>query len=265
MKKIILLKLGGSLITDKTKPYTAWHDVITNLSIQIKKALKENKDIQLIIGNGAGSFGHYPATQYKISDGIQSEAQKMGFCVVQDAVARLNRIIVKELLNTGVKAISIHPSSIIIARNKKISRFFINSLIKFLSLNIVPVIYGDIVYDEVIGSAIFSTEQLFEEITKRLLKKGIIIDRIIHNGLTKGVLDKKGKTIPLIRPSEMDSVKKILYSTEGFDVTGGMLHKLENSMKLAKHGVQTLIIDGVSDNVLYKALLGEKVEGTIIQ
>lgn len=265
MKKIILLKLGGSLITDKTKPYTARQDVVTSLSHQINRALKKNKNIQLIIGNGAGSYGHYPAVQYKMSNGIRRETQKMGFCIVQDAVARLNRIIVGGLLKMGVKAISIHPSSMIIARNKKIIRFFIEPLIASLSLGITPVIYGDIVNDETLGSSIFSTEQLFEEITKRLSKKRITIDKIIHNGITKGVVDEKGKTIPLIQHNQMGSIREVLYSTEGFDVTGGMVHKLENAIRLTRQGVQTLIIDGVSDDVLYRALIGEKVEGTVIR
>lgn len=264
MRKIILLKLGGSLITDKTKPYTARYDVIESLSRQIKKALAR-KDIHLIIGNGAGSYGHYPAERYKMSDGIHNETQKMGFCIVQDAVARLNRIIVGSLLRAGVKAMSVHPSSIIMARNKKIVRFFLEPLIALLSLGITPVIYGDILNDEIVGSSIFSTEQLFEEIARRLSKKKIIVEKIIHNGITKGVLDAKGKTIPLIRSKQMNFVKKILYSTEGFDVTGGMLHKLENSIRLARHRMQTLIIDGVSDDVLYRALIGEKVEGTTIR
>ena len=264
MKKIILLKLGGSLITDKTKPYTARYGIIKTLSNQIKKALTKNKDIQLIIGNGAGSFGHYPAAQYNLSEGIHNEDQKTGFCIVQDAVARLNRIVVEALLKAGVNAISLHPSSIIMARNKKIAQFFLEPLIAFLSLGVTPIIYVDIVNDEAIGSSIFSTEQLFHEISKRLFKRKIRIDKIIHNGVTKGILDTKGRTIPLIRPNQMNSIKKILYSTEGFDVTGGMLHKLENSIRLAKQGIQTFIIDGVSDDVLYRALIGEKVEGTVI-
>src|SRR3989344_5130080 len=77
MKKIILLKLGGSLITDKTKPYTARMKIVRNLAVQIKAALRKDSKLQFIIGNGSGSFAHYPAVKYKIRDGIIKEDQKI--------------------------------------------------------------------------------------------------------------------------------------------------------------------------------------------
>src|SRR3989344_6696183 len=160
MKKIILLKLGGSLITDKTKPYTARMKIVRNLAVQIKAALRKDSKLQLIIGNGSGSFAHYPAVKYKIRDGIKKEEQKMGFCEVQNAAANLNRIIVGELLKAGVKAMSINPSSMIVSQNGTIKKFFIDPLVGLLKLNITPVLYGDIVFDEKQGAKIFSTEQL---------------------------------------------------------------------------------------------------------
>ena len=48
-KKLIFLKLGGSLITDKAKPYTAKYDVISDLARQIKEALDEDNKIKLVI------------------------------------------------------------------------------------------------------------------------------------------------------------------------------------------------------------------------
>jgi len=59
-KKIVLIKLGGSLITNKQKPFTPKISVIDDLSRQIKEALDEDKSLQLIIGNGGGSFPHCP-------------------------------------------------------------------------------------------------------------------------------------------------------------------------------------------------------------
>ena len=61
----MLLKLGGSVITDKTQPFTARTDVIERLAREIKNALDERgDDLQLIIGHGAGSFGHPLAEKY---------------------------------------------------------------------------------------------------------------------------------------------------------------------------------------------------------
>lgn len=266
MKKLILLKLGGSLITDKSKPDTLRLSEIKNLATQIKKALDENPDTQLIIGNGAGSFGHYPAVKYQMMKGITDEKQRMGYCVVQDAVGRLNRVIVKELLRAGINAVTVQPSAVIISKNKKITKFFLDPLLGLLSLGIVPVLYGDIVFDSISGSAIFSTEQLLGEVVKRLSRKGTKQVYFIHTGITKGVLDARGNVIPVIHANKMDRIKKIFYGTAGYDVTGGMFHKVQQAAKLTEYGISTLIINGTGkNNMLYKALVGQKIEGTIIQ
>jgi isopentenyl phosphate kinase len=43
------------------------------------------------------------------------------------------------------------------------------------------------------------------------------------------------------------------------------MHKVEESLELAKKGISSLIISGISEkNLLKKALLGKKVTGTSI-
>ncbi len=266
MRNITLLKLGGSLITDKSKPFTAKLAIIDDLARQIKEALEEDTQLKLIIGNGSGSFAHYPAVQYKMSDGIGNEKQKMGFCLVQDAASKLNRIVVAAFLKVGVRAISLNPSSMIVSSHGVIRNFFIDPLIGLLPLGIVPVLYGDIVIDEIDGSHIYSTEELLGEVGRKLLKRGDSIERIIHNGVTPGVLDIKGELITSIKKEEFATLKQIFYKTDGYDVTGGMLHKVEEAIKLADRGIHTLIINGTAQkDLLKKALLGMKVKGTLIR
>lgn len=263
--KIILIKLGGSLITDKEKPYTARYEIINNLSRQIKDALEENKNLSLIIGNGGGSFPHYPAVKYQMKEGIKNENQKIGFCEVQDAASRLNRIIVRSLLDLKIKAVSINPSSAIITQKKKIKFFFIEPIVKAINLGIIPVIYGDIVFDEFFGSTILSTETLLNVLCQKLIKKGFFVDKIIHNGITPGVLDREGKLIEKISKNNWNRIKTHFTSAKGFDVTGGMFHKVKEALLITKQGVETLIINGCQEkDILKKAILGKKVRGTII-
>ncbi len=266
MKKLILLKLGGSLITDKTKPYTAKQDIIANLASQVREVFDRDRDLQLIIGNGGGSFPHYPAVTYHMKDGIHDEKQKMGFCMVQDAAARLNRIVVAELLAHDIRACTVSPSSISTSENGEIKTLSLESILGFLRLGITPVIYGDIVADSVVGSKIFSTEQLLSELAKRFSSHNIKVAKIIHNGVTKGVLDENGRVIPLITKNNFGRLRHMFYSTEGYDVTGGMIHKVEESLELTDLGIETLIINGSHQKtILRDALLGKKIEGTVIK
>lgn len=265
MKKIVFVKLGGSLITDKGKPFTARVDVIKNLAQQISQALTNDPQLKLVVGNGGGSFPHYPAVKYKMSQGIQNEEQKIGFCEVQDAAAQLNRLIVRALLNVKVKAISVNPSSMIIAREGKIKKFFIEPIIQFLKLGLTPVLYGDIVYDQVLGAKIFSTEQLLTALTIQFRKKGFPVEKIIHNGITVGILDRQGNLIETITKKNINNLWSVFTETEGFDVTGGMIHKVKEALKLTKIGIKTLIINGNAEkNLLRDAILGVKVKGTMV-
>lgn len=265
-KKLILIKLGGSLITDKEKPFTVRMEIVADLAKQIKEALDEDKNLNLIIGNGGGSFPHYPAVKYQMNNGIKNEEQKYGFCAVQDAAAQLNRIIVSQLLKAGVKACSINPSSMIITENGKIKGFFSQPIIEMVKLGIVPVLYGDIIVDRKLGAKIFSTEQLLTELALRFQKSKIKVDIMIHNGSTKGVLDKNGSLIKSINKKNFKTFEKIFYQTKGYDVTGGMLHKVKECLKLSRYKIKSLIINGTSkENLLKEAILGKKVEGTIIE
>jgi len=265
IKKIILIKLGGSLITDKQKPFTPKISIIDDLSRQIKEALEIDQNLQLVIGNGGGSFPHYPALKYQMNQGIKRDEQKLGFCLVQDAASRLNRIVVDSLLRHNLKAVSLSPSSMIITRKGKIKRIFSYPLFSILNLGLIPVTYGDIVFDEENKSFILSTERILNFLALFLKKKGFKVNKVIHSGVTQGVLDEKGRTVKKITLKNFSQIKKNLYRTLGFDVTGGMLHKVEESLRLTKHKIKSFIINGtVKKDLLKNALLGEKVEGTWI-
>jgi isopentenyl phosphate kinase len=264
MKNLILLKLGGSLITNKQKPYTEKKAVIEDLTVQIKRALIKRQDLALIIGNGGGSYAHYPAAKYNLQNGLPDSKNLIGFCEVESGAGRLNRIIVDSLISQNIPAISIDPSSVIKTRKGEIVTFFTETLVAALKLGIIPVVYGDIVFDEVQGAAIVSTEKLLAYLA-RFLASSYRIEKIIHNGITQGVLDLKGNLIPHINTENWASLQSIFTQTQGYDVTGGMLHKVKESLVLAQEGFPSLIINSFADqDILFKALCGLAVTGTQI-
>ena len=105
---------------------------------------------------------------------------------------------------------------------------------------------------------IISTERALGYLGIYLLKQGFKVEKIIHCGQTNGVYDEDGKTIKLINSANFEHYKKALGGSGGVDVTGGMIHKVEESLKLAKKGIPGLIIDGVEHGTLSKAVKGEK-------
>ena len=148
-------------------------------------------------------------------------------------------------------------------KNGKIPQFPLEVVQQALDRKIVPVMYGDILLDAKKGSTIASTESLIAAACHAFVAQGRKVHKVIHNGVTPGVLDRLGRVIPHISAQNLNKVKKLIYGTDGFDVTGGMLHKIEESMALVEKGVHTVIINGVSEkDLLKRALLDEKVTGT---
>lgn len=263
MEKLILIKLGGSVITDKSKPFTARKNVIVRLAGEIHSARKKTNAL-LILGHGGGSYPHVPAAKYMTVQGIVNSKSYKGITKVQDAAARLNRLVVKKLITAGENAISINPSSIVVTYNNEIKKAYLKPLKKVLEFKMLPIVYGDVCLDEKIGCTIISTEKILTYLAISL-KDRYSIGKIIICGNTDGVYDSEGKTIDKITPDWFLKNKGVIGGSQSTDVTGGMRHKVEECLKMSKrNGVQSLVINGNVVGNLKKAILGEKVLGTVI-
>ncbi len=265
MKNLILIKLGGSLITDKAKPFTPRLDVIKRLAREIYEAKKES-GIKVIVGHGGGSFPHKPASDYKTNKGIINKDSYKGISLVQHAASSLNRIIVNNLIETGENAVSVQPSAGFIAEGGRIKDWFLEPMKEMLKHGLLPVPYGDVALDVEMGCCIISTEEILNYLARKLGSKKVILV-----GITDGVFDKDpnkypdAKLIPEINSENYEDIKKYLSGSAGIDVTGGMLHRVSRIFELTKIGVEAQIINGEKKDNLKKALLGEKVLGTTIK
>ncbi len=261
-KPITLIIIGGSLITDKNKPFTVNQQALDIIAREVKKTTKLGK--KLIIGHGAGSFAHIPAKKYQTHRGIQDENSYRGIAEVADVAARLNRIVIAKLLEQGVSAVSVSPLSSMVAKSHGLSELFVRPIELLLEHNLLPVVYGDQIMDEEVGCTIFSTEKVLSYLALNLKEKGYQIEQIIQCGQTSGVYDADGHTIEEINPENFDQYSNSLGGSGGVDVTGGMLHKVEQTLELAKQGIPGLIIDGIVHGTLSDAISGKKVVGTKI-
>lgn len=263
MKELVLIKLGGSVITDKSREFTSREENIVRLAKEIKVIQKKIKG-KIIIGHGAGSFAHTPAVKYQTKSGLIKKDSLIGVSIVEDAAKKLNMIVVKNFISQNIPIFSFSPASFLISDAQVYSKSYLDPLKKALELGIVPVVYGDVVIDKKIGFTIFSTEKILSVLAKEL--KGKYKIRMIYVTNVDGVYDGEGKTIPLLTNKNFNQIKTSILDSKGIDVTGGMLHKVEEALILAdKTGIKTQIINGNRADNLKKALLKEKVVGTMIE
>ncbi len=250
MTQLIFIKLGGGLITDKSRPLTLRQKNIEHLAREISRVQQEHPGTQIIIGNGAGSFGHYTVQEY-LEPAKNGQEKYYAVGVVAHSVRRLNDRIVEELLKNNVSAFSIAPSSVI-GR----SDFYTVSIENLLEHDMVPVIYGDIVATDS-GGRVFSTEELFLMLAKKLKRK-YQIARVIYVTSKSGVLDDSGRVIPKLNEAE----KVGQHKNEKLDVTGGMAAKVKAAQGISKLADRVYII-GAGEGELLRAVNGEDA-GTLI-
>lgn len=272
MKELAFLKLGGSLITDKMKPYTPLLDVMEDLALQIATSLQTQPNLRLVVGHGAGSFGHVAASEYKTRDGYPQpsplthrerdtteENYWKGFAEVWYQASTLNRYVMEALHKAGLRTIALPPSASVIASGGQVAVWETTPIRMALAAGIVPVIFGDVVFDEVRGGTILSTENLFT-----FLVKALHPDRVLLAGIEEAVWEdfpERKRPIERITPESFEGIRHGVGGSAAADVTGGMEAKVREMLDLIQEnpGLKIQIFSGTQPGNLVRALLGDKL------
>lgn len=263
-KNLTLIKLGGSIITNKEVPMMVRENVLKRLVSEIVRAHKKTGEL-FVVGHGQGSFAHAPALRYRTMEGFIDAESRIGMAITQDSAAQLNRIVVKEFLAAGVPAVSFGFCNTLVTKNDEAFQWNGAVLEEYLEKGLVPITGGDVLVDTQKGCTIWSTEKVLAHIAEHFADSAKYrVHKVIHVAEVPGVLDGNGTVIPVINTANLQEIHKLITATKGFDVTGGMAHKLEESMKLAVKGVETGIISGMQKNNLYTAMVSEEMPGTRI-
>ena len=258
------LKLGGSLITDKRTARTPRKEVIARLITEIESVRAANLDLKLLLGHGSGSYGHVPAKKYGTRQGVVSSEQWQGFAEVWYEAVTLNRIVMETLHASGLPAISFPASAGVTAKDGKVAVWNLAPLSAALEGGLLPVVFGDVVFDIARGGTILSTEDIFTHLARQLCPM-----RILLAGIDAGVwadFPACTQLIPEITPENWDTVAASLSGSAATDVTGGMQSKVRAMLDLAIAipGLEISIFSGEQPGNLAAALQGESLGTRII-
>lgn len=258
---LTLVKLGGSLITDKRVEKSFRRDVVKQLADEFVAAYTENPGLKLIIGHGSGSFGHFAASRANTINGVHTSDEWKAFAQVSNVAAELNGLVVDVLQSAGLPVWGIQPSASLLASDGDVSSMSVTSLLTALENGLIPVVYGDVSLDVAKGGTIISTEKLFF-----YLSSVMSVDRIFLLGEVAGVYDASGATIDMITQSNYASLVAAFRGSAGIDVTGGMETKVEDMLSLVtRYPVMTIrIFSGLQEQLLSNALLDKSYTGTLI-
>ena len=259
----IILKLGGSAITDKTAEASPKTQIINRLAEEIKRADLDN----LIVVHGGGSFGHPTAAKYGIKDGYKEDpTQKLGFAETHHMMTVLNGLVMDALIWHEIPAISVAPSSCVVTEDGRV-KFFDETVFKSMAkLIFTPVMYGDAVMDEKLGFTVLSGDQLVAYLAIRYKATKIVVGTD-----TDGLFDSDPKTNPNAKPyknltlKELKEIQPKLDKAPGTDITGGMAGKISELIPAIEAGVHVTVTGATKGLSIYRALTDQSVLGTEIE
>jgi isopentenyl phosphate kinase len=236
----IVLKLGGSVVTDKARDCAIRTDRITACAGEIAR----RPEIRVVLVHGAGSCGHPQARRHRLDRGIPP-GDIAGIPETHSAVVRLNEAIVKALREAGREAVGIHPLGHCVAAGGRLRDPDWRPVDLLLSLGLTPVLHGDVVMDTVRGASIVSGDQLVASLALALAPDlvGIATD-------VPGVMAGNGTVLARIRPGQ---AAEVAGGSRNTDVTGGMEGKLAELLALAE--------TGIGSSIFHASRIGDFLDG----
>lgn len=253
---MILIKLGGSVITDKARYGTFDKECVSRLCDEIKRSERG-----VIIVHGAGSFGHVIAKEYALQDGLRDFCQIPAVARVQHDVRRLSSMVVEELLSKGLPAVSVPPGSCFVMDGGRLIADNTEAIRALSHIGIMPVLFGDVVMDRKKGFGICSGDQIME-----VLCRIYDPEKVVFVSDIDGLYDRDPKTdagAEFIAEVTSERMAGVRGDSSVDDVTGGVKSKMESMLRMSTGSRECVLINGSVPGRLYSLLKGETVTSTV--
>ena len=245
---MILIKLGGSIITNKEKPLSVRRKTINKLAKSLKKINEPT-----IIVHGGGSYGHYWSVKYNMHT-KERKYDFRGVAIVKNSMIELNKIILDSLLKNKLNPYCLPPTDFM-SGNKPISKK-VKEIEKIAKSGLIPVTYGDALWYGQKKTYILSGDKVMTHLAK-ILRPRLCIFVLNEDGLYSDLKSKK--LIYELRD------KRYLISENKMDVTGGMTRKVEEALKISKIGMNVFFVNGNKPERILKAVRNRKFKGTLFR
>jgi isopentenyl phosphate kinase len=251
MQNLVLVKLGGSVVTFKDKPLTANTEAIDRISKSLKML-----DAPVIIVHGGGSFGHYWSVQYDMHTKA-SGYDAHGVSIVHESMIALNQVIINSMIRSGLNPYGLPPSVFTSGQRPLAAK--IRQLLSMARSKVTPVTFGDVVYVDRAKYSILSGDSLMTTLAKVLRPSRVIFATNV-DGIYSDLESKS--LIPRLDVAGGRSVKVSMNSVA--DVTGGMKRKITEAFKIASLGMDVMVVNGLHPERIVAAAKGRPTVGSMV-
>ena len=241
----MVVKLGGSVVTDKSTPFTYRRETVNGLMREVARS-----EFDVVIVHGGGSFGHPVARRYGLSTKVTNRGAK-GVSRTREAMFRLNALVCSSMTAAGLNPYPFAPFNLL-TWTKRLARRWISAL---LEAGLIPLTFGDVV-PEGGGFKILSGDTIVFELCRLINPK-----RCIFALDAEGVYDEHRIVIPTLTIESIGRLK----TGRPNDTTGGIGLKLREAARIAALGIPVSFVSGDRPIEFSKSLRGLRFHGTIIQ
>ncbi len=253
-----VVKLGGSVLTDKSGEQAVRSEVLDRLADELASAGGE-----LVVVHGAGSFGHPLAMEHGLVSGIQDDASLQAASQVHADVRRLSLMVLDALRSAGLAPAGLSPMGLLSCSDAKPGAWNLVPIHRMLGLGLTPVTHGDLVLDTSRGLTVLSGDTIAREIARFLQAERVVFVADV-DGIHTAPPDKGGELLEAPSRGELEAALDTASTGDGPDVTGGMAGKLETILALQQAGTEVAVVNGLEPDRLRGALTG-KHTGTLIR
>jgi isopentenyl phosphate kinase len=246
---ITLVKIGGSVLTDKQRPLvfrrTQAHCVAADIRL--------SRTVPVIV-HGTGSWGKAIGRHYRTDDGWTRD--EAGFQMTTWRIRRLQEALAAVLRDEGVVCCPLGANAIFRREQGVLDLYDTGPITRLVEAGVSPVLGGDVLVEAPGTFRVVSSDAIAVTIARRMTVGDCVFATDVD-----GVWDSAGRLIREIAEPGMaadDSDRR--------DVTGGMSAKVAAALEIAATGASTTIVNGrirgrVRDALARRAVTGTRVVG----
>lgn len=255
--KIIIIKIGGSSITNKAQFETFNETSLDWFAQTVQKTLSStyNKKLhtRLVIVHGAGSFGHYQAKEFGfrgvmgadknhvntlnkmkeeniLDNPILSDKEHIGIAKTRLSVQTLHLKLISTLIAYGIPAVGVSPFALSPVYDEDLNlEALASSVTQIVNQGMIPVIHGDAVFQRDIGGAILGGDDIVCSIASHFARMTKSPDKIEENGSTSN--GNNSMSIDTVQVTFITDVDGVFTSDPKFNPDAELVQLLEVSQE----------------------------------
>lgn len=270
MTETIVLKLGGSVVTDKGRTeYNLRTETVHKLLLSLKQFFTEKPISRLVLIHGAGGHIHHLAKTYALTTSCADNPTKLKHAQeVQQTCSRLSYEIASLAAEIDFPLRQIPTHEVATNSEGRFSSIDMERISKALATNTVPLLYGDMVPDAAYGLSICSGDTLITQLAPRVTATRVIYVSDIDGLYSEDpYLNPRAQLLENIAVDVLQSDSVRLSDSHNVDVTGGLAGKLKPAAELFKNtpSLRSIeICNGLKPGVLAAVLNKQPVPHTLI-